>query len=350
MSKNNSEDLKQRAKENYQNHQIVKSSEGRWLLQKRYEDDSGWESNFWTEIVSLHGGQLYVGGDIDHVIFAYYSAPEDIRGTSYEHLAKVRWMGKDTDFDYYIRQKATMGTGRQLIEVYDEELAEEYIRDYIKELKECIDASSEQQDRIDELEDLVDSSLEDEQHTMQELWRIDPDFAMDCGSFRVTAPRLYFAHAALARLCELLDAERIPEDFTVQTIKDEDAEFLAHVAPIPSCYDTLADAFGDEVYCRMQRGGGTECPFCGRWGTTIKTNTGATFKCSKCGNNALGVGVYTSKGGWLLVKVEYLIWRDKDRYFIPRAWNKPGPWVTHNDLKARYEKYLVAAEMKDEPV
>lgn len=61
------ENMRRQAREAFQNHRIVRSSEGRWLLMRTHPDGNS-DNVYWTEVISLACGGLYVGGDIDHVI------------------------------------------------------------------------------------------------------------------------------------------------------------------------------------------------------------------------------------------------------------------------------------------
>jgi hypothetical protein len=115
--------------------------------------------------------------------------------------------------------------------------------------------------------------------------------------------------------------------------------------PLPAGYDTLAEAFGDDVYCRMKRGGATECPFCGRWG---RWQMDAGLHCKECGVLILGMGIVTAMGGWFKIRVPYLLefadFKDKPKLFIPRAWNENGPWISVEDLRQRYDEYTKEKE------
>jgi hypothetical protein len=131
-------------------------------------------------------------------------------------------------------------------------------------------------------------------------------------------------------------------------------ESVKHVAPqpIPAGYDTLADAFGNEVYCRVKRGGATECPLCGRWGqwTKIDIHGGHIdrFVCDDCAVEFKGIGVVTSDGGWFKIPVSQLlscaVVFGVRRFFLPRAWNKPGPWISLEDLRKKYETFTKEKE------
>ncbi len=207
------------AREAFAEHVIRKESEGHWLLQKRHAD-GGWTWVVAAEVVSLACGQLYVGGDIEHVIYAYYC------DKSGNHEAKVRWMGRCNDVGYYVAQKACIGTGRTLTDVYDSDAAEETIADwaaeYRKESETLQDWPEDAKLNIacaealeaflkypgagvfthHELLDSLAAELGDHfQAIMEDRW--------DVGM--VLAPRVYYTHAALRRLCDLLDERQLAE-------------------------------------------------------------------------------------------------------------------------------------------
>lgn len=199
VKKNRRDQLVEQSQHAFENHVITRRSEGRWLLQRQYEDGKP----DWTmaaEVISLAGGALYVGGDIDFVIFSWFS-------DSTAHEDKVRWMGKCNDLEYYVHQKACIGTGRELIDVYDAEVAEETLKEWLKDEQESNGRN------YDRLKELIDDGLryDDGRHELiNRLYdELGHGFAFDRGDVGIVmAPRVYCAHAALRRLCDLLDAER----------------------------------------------------------------------------------------------------------------------------------------------
>ena len=191
------------ARQAFRNHAIRDRSAGRWLLQKR-DEAGGWDWTMAAEVISLYGGSLFVGGDIDHVVFGYYSDKRD-------HESKLRWMGECDDIGYYVVQKARIGmVGTECVDVYDPNEAEETLKGWLREArKERDDWDPESTDELIVcLEEMVASVPDTEDEIWRELWRIDPDFAQDAGSLKVVGARVYYAHAALARLCAVLDQER----------------------------------------------------------------------------------------------------------------------------------------------
>lgn len=87
--------------------------------------------------------------------------------------------------------------------------------------------------------------------------------------------------------------------------------------------DVLADAFGDEVYIR-RRGEMYESPITGRWVSA----------------GEIGAWTLSVNESWASVPTHLLLAEKKDRYFLPRAWNTSGPWISHADLEKKYFEYL----------
>lgn len=180
----------------FENHRITKVSDRRWLIQERHPDGKP----DWTcaaEIIALEGGGIFVGGDIDHVVFAW--GPSD-------PVARLRWMGECNDLAYYVRQKARIGSRNQdCIDVWDEEIAHEELRAYVEELRAEDGFSTESVD-----DDYLESALsaDTREHFLDSASKAFPDWLDswevlgDMGM--VLCPSVIYAHAALARLCVLL--------------------------------------------------------------------------------------------------------------------------------------------------
>lgn len=90
-------DLVGLASDAFARHKIVERREDRWRLAR--VEDGRIQSPYHTEIVSLWGERLFVGGDVDDCVFAY-------AGTS-DHVAKVRWLAQSS-LDYAC-EKAKIG-------------------------------------------------------------------------------------------------------------------------------------------------------------------------------------------------------------------------------------------------
>ena len=115
--------------------------------------------------------------------------------------------------------------------------------------------------------------------------------------------------------------------------------------PLPAGYDTLAEAFGDELYCRMKRGGAAECPLCGRWGISAGWAWGrGRLHCEECDVYIAGSLIPTPAGGWFIVPTIQLLSLEVSRFFLPRAWNKDGPWISREDLQKKYDEFMKEKE------
>jgi hypothetical protein len=200
LAKQHTERHRDQASRAFAKHAITKQSEGRWLLQSRY-DDGVIDWTMTAEVIVLAGtGQLYVGGDIDHVVFAHGPA---------DPIARVRWMGECKDLGYYVRQKARIGQARNqhVIDVWKEEIAHQELREYLASVEEDEPgfAESGSFDR-----DYFEMALgQDDRREFQDYaakaFKGDRDIWESVGSMgEVLSPHVIYAHAALARLCVLL--------------------------------------------------------------------------------------------------------------------------------------------------
>jgi len=89
------------------------------------------------------------------------------------------------------------------------------------------------------------------------------------------------------------------------------------------------------IYCSMKRGGAVECPGCGRWLATASKFAGCNnldrMVCRNCQLDITGKAIPTKTGGWFVVDVNVLLAAAKEagikEFYIPRPWNKGGPWV-----------------------
>jgi len=193
------------AKEAFTKHAISQRSEGRWLLQRPHA--KGWDhpKRRWdwmlaAEIICLgDGGSLYVGGDIDHVVFSY--GPLDF-------LERVQWMGGHANVDHYVLQKASIGMSNIGVGAYDPKVAETELREMIDEYT-CDD---EPDDIAEGLVDFLRDNDLSEYNSCERLWEALCDgmrHTRFCEEYRafgnILSWRVVYAHAALARLCHLLD-------------------------------------------------------------------------------------------------------------------------------------------------
>lgn len=107
---------------------------------------------------------------------------------------------------------------------------------------------------------------------------------------------------------------------------------VPQLRPLRAGHDTLADAFGEKLYCST-RDNSVECPVCGRWHRisaqkiTVGCVTGLLLS-------------YEMRDNWAVASIEELLATQRTRYFLPRAWNTSGPWVSHENLQKKYDEYL----------
>jgi hypothetical protein len=193
------QDMTSLAMQAFEHHQIVQQSEGRWLLQRPHKDHwddpkTRWDSIYATEIICTSHGGLYVDGDIDHVIFRY--------GPKHPE-ARVRWMGERCGaWDCYLHEKAIIGTGRERIDEWNPLVAQDDLEQLYKEIAE---SENPGKDVLTEIQDLMQWHINDGRdfviRTLLYTGYFDevPDVGM------VVAPRVFYAHAALRRLCHLMD-------------------------------------------------------------------------------------------------------------------------------------------------
>jgi hypothetical protein len=195
---------KTRAMEAFEKHDIILDDRenGRWRIAQKY-DDGSIAGHFATEVISLWGGRLYVGGDIDDCTFAYYSGghPQD---TVEWHLAKLRWMGLNDDLGYYVVQKAAIGMtdGNRLTRAWNYKVAVHQLKEYLEE--DDADWSERNKDALQEAFDLAEQG--GDEHEVYEALSHMSDGGIDIIGYvgQVTASRVIFAWAACHRLCELI--------------------------------------------------------------------------------------------------------------------------------------------------
>lgn len=145
------------------------------------------------EILAVIFGSLIVHGDWDVCRFAYYGDHSDA-------WSRLRWMGRCSDLDYYVVQKATIGMGgTDLTEAYDEDVATHDL---------SVAADEADDDKLTEVLRAALDYTEDEQYLRSFLSDNAPGrdlWELTLG--RVVAPRVVTAHAALARIVHLLEAK-----------------------------------------------------------------------------------------------------------------------------------------------
>jgi hypothetical protein len=112
--------------------------------------------------------------------------------------------------------------------------------------------------------------------------------------------------------------------------------------------DALADSFGDCVWVRV-RGAQLECPGCGLWGTyaspALVEARGDVLKVVfQCAKRCKARTIIACQARWGSVRVDDLLRTALPRFYLPRAWNPEGPWISRETLMRTYEEYLVEKE------
>lgn len=185
----------------FRDHQLVYNDPvgGRWYIQKPGR------AEFSTEVICLRGGRLFVGGDIDDCVFAYFSPSSYTKSLSVprELIARVAWIANST-LDYVV-QKAVIGFGGDSDPFYtwDSDVAEDDLRDLLRTLRE--DSSSG--GLVEIVSDLVGSTQFDEDTVMTTLgpWYSSLDLPRNFGK-RVSS-RVIYARAATQKLLGLITQE-----------------------------------------------------------------------------------------------------------------------------------------------
>ncbi len=191
------QELRAYAAETYKDHVILEEDNRSWLLRR----PPGMYA-YSTEIVATRHGELYVGGDIDHVLFArnHDSA-----------IQRVAWMG-DRPLSGYVVEKAAIGTGRDLVHVFDGEAAEADIRECLAVIAEE-ESSHARNEAISALEEALDEGLFDSAEALamyvHDRAPCSYDYFESCRWGSVVDTRVYFAQAAVARLHALLAARDV---------------------------------------------------------------------------------------------------------------------------------------------
>jgi len=197
------------------------------------------------------------------------------------------------------------------------------------------------------------------------------------GFFRVDKHEMHFASASFKELVHtmhklLVDTDAIKRVILQRTERDDVRPFelgpttfdllktdpAAAYAAMTMPIDTqvsgagAGDTFGRQVYLRVANGQ-IEDPLTGKW-LTLAYGTKQGWKIRGEGNASsewlsLSAVVDDAPEGtktierliymrWALIDVEELLKKSSDRFYLPRAWNKNGPWITREELVALYEK------------
>lgn len=117
-------------------------------------------------------------------------------------------------------------------------------------------------------------------------------------------------------------------------------------SPLRVGYDALAETLGTSVYIR-RRGDQVECPGCGRWAPIRVGTPDPQLIVSCCLSSACKATLRITyrNDRWASVRVKtLLVDPEREKFFLPREWNSPGPWVTREDLEKKYSDWLKIKE------
>ena len=183
-----------------------------YLLAKR-RDDGSFTMEMMAEVLCGFGAHLHVGGDIDTVTFSY--GPKKPREL-------ISWIGASDSVAYYVRQKASIGmggSGNGVTYGWDPDFAKHDVEDRLSQWVEDEDEPGKYNELRNAITDVLSCMPETLDHLHAELSAAIPleyhgfmDEFADMGV--VTAPRVYYAWAAVRKLNLLL----IKEDETRQPL------------------------------------------------------------------------------------------------------------------------------------
>jgi hypothetical protein len=109
---------------------------------------------------------------------------------------------------------------------------------------------------------------------------------------------------------------------------------VSSVPPLRAGEDTVAQCFGEVIYTRA-RAGGLECVGCGSW----RRYSPAFYVCRGCGTFNLHNPHKLTRWEGVLV-VDLLASTTLNRFYLPRAWNPHGKWITKDQLQEMLSQYI----------
>lgn len=201
------------ARDAFKNHVITKKSEGRWYLQvpepdTRYPQFTVNSLAMAVEIVSLEHGCLYVGGDIDPVIYSHSSSAPD---------NKPFWLGK-LPCNSYVVEKARYVFNN---DCWDLTFAIEDLEDFL------VDFDSE---TVSHFRDIFNPNVETQADFLNNVDGAFMEIGLnvefeDIAWLGGKVPlSVIYTHAALAHLCNLIETEEV----LTSAAEQEQAEILAY--------------------------------------------------------------------------------------------------------------------------
>lgn len=102
--------------------------------------------------------------------------------------------------------------------------------------------------------------------------------------------------------------------------------------------DTLADAFGEEIYVKVRLGREeirVEDPITGR----LIGLTQIPGQPLRWGPLSFERYILARSGQWGTLLIQKLLAVGAPRYYLPRGWNPSGSWISHEDLAKLYDRY-----------
>ena len=125
----------------------------------------------------------------------------------------------------------------------------------------------------------------------------------------------------------------MPESRTV-VIRDRSAFAVPPSRLLRVGHDTIAEAFGDAIYCVVDAKGQVECPGCGRWSE-------ATANWLNCSNTSCAVRLPGKLTGmaWFVIETTELLKLNHSKYYLPRSWNPKRGWIPHQELQSLFESF-----------
>jgi hypothetical protein len=235
-----------------------------WLMQRGRPGQ--WSSTFWVRITAAEG-MLRVSGDFTPVVFAYGPRPPG---------DCLRWMAGRMEPDSYAMEKASIGTGRDSVYCWDEQLARQDMRDvgaeeepdspYAEAIDAALSGSDQYSGRFGCL-DLIRTAVE----AADELGATDiHELIGDAG--RRPAPHVGLALRACTRLVEILDGFTVALQLRAKEVEADNAKLReanntwANVATEQAGEHVMDRLWRADMLLRRVRDfdcADGPCPFCG---------------------------------------------------------------------------------------
>jgi len=121
---------------------------------------------------------------------------------------------------------------------------------------------------------------------------------------------------------------------------------MTPVATLRAGWDTMADALGDTVFFKIDRGG-VACPGCGQWGMLVKAageTTQASLRCRYCPPHVPPMVLGLTER-WAFMATPQLFLLPLAKFYLPLAWNEGG-WITRQALDDKYKAFQAEKEIQ----